>query len=57
MEFGLAGTNSNHQNIQSESFVLSDTTNDLSIDDLRRKKIFPDTPPQLSKPVPSALET
>jgi Bacterial cadherin-like domain len=34
MEFGLAGIGNNHQNIQSESFVLSDTAHDLSIDDL-----------------------
>jgi len=34
MEFGLAGIGSDHQNIQSESFVLSDTAHDLSIDDL-----------------------
>jgi hypothetical protein len=34
MEFGLAGIGSNHQNIQSESFVLSDTAHDLSINDL-----------------------
>jgi hypothetical protein len=34
MEFGLAGIGSNHQNIQSESFVLSDAKHDLSIDDL-----------------------
>ena len=34
MEFGLAGIGSNHQNIQSEKFVLSDAANDLSINDL-----------------------
>lgn len=34
MEFGLAGIGSNHQNIQSESFVLSDKAHDLSINDL-----------------------
>jgi hypothetical protein len=34
MEFGLAGIGSNHQNIQSESFVLSDAANNLSINDL-----------------------
>jgi hypothetical protein len=34
MEFGLAGIGSNHQNIQSESFVLSDAAHDLSINDL-----------------------
>jgi hypothetical protein len=34
MEFGLAGIGSNHQDIQSESFVLSDKAHDLSIDDL-----------------------
>ena len=34
MEFGLAGIGSNHQNIQSENFVLSDTANDLSVNDL-----------------------
>jgi hypothetical protein len=34
MEFGLAGIGSNHQNIQSETFVLSDAANDLSLNDL-----------------------
>ncbi len=34
MEFGRAGIGSNHQNIQSASFVLSDTAHNLSIDDL-----------------------
>jgi VCBS repeat-containing protein len=34
MEFGLAGIGSKNQNIQSESFVLSDTAHNLSIDDL-----------------------
>ncbi len=34
LEFGLAGIGSNHQNIQSTSFVLSDSAHDLSINDL-----------------------
>jgi VCBS repeat-containing protein len=34
MEFGLAGIGSKNQNIQSESFVLSDTAHNLSMDDL-----------------------
>ncbi|MCC8977397.1 Ig-like domain-containing protein [Bradyrhizobium acaciae] len=34
MEFGLAGIGSDHLNIQSASFVLSDSAHDLSIDDL-----------------------
>lgn len=34
MEFGLAGIGSNHKDIQSESFVLSDKAHDLSINDL-----------------------
>ena len=34
MEFGLAGIGSDHQNIQSTSFVLSDSAHDLSINDL-----------------------
>jgi hypothetical protein len=34
MEFGLAGIGSDHQNIQTASFVLSDAAHDLSIDDL-----------------------
>jgi hypothetical protein len=34
MEFGLAGIGSDHQNIQTTSFVLSDSAHDLSINDL-----------------------
>jgi hypothetical protein len=34
MEFGVFGVDSNRQNIQSESFVLSDSAHNLSIDDL-----------------------
>ncbi|WP_143278178.1 hypothetical protein [Bradyrhizobium sp. UFLA03-84] len=34
MEFGLAGIGSNHLDIHSTSFVLSDAAHDLSIDDL-----------------------
>lgn len=35
MEFGLAGIGSDHQNLSTVSFVLSDAANDLSLDDLR----------------------
>ena len=34
MEFGLAGIGSNHRNIQTASFVLSDASRNLTLDDL-----------------------
>ena len=35
MEFGLAGIGSNHQNLQTAVFVLSDAAHDLTLNDLR----------------------